>query len=138
MWPGGFAAWYRWYHPARAASVTARFLVITNAVLVAVALLPPLLGSTPRGLALWLVVATIGAANAVFHLWATVRRKRYSPGVLTGTAVYLPLLVFGWRELVASGGVSPGTTLEAVAIGIGYHVWSAWNHSRRAAAHSVN
>jgi hypothetical protein len=51
VWPGGFPNWYRWYRPERATSVTTRFLVIVNAVLVALALLPPLLGPTPRALA---------------------------------------------------------------------------------------
>jgi hypothetical protein len=135
VWPGGFPDWYRRYRPARAASVTTRFLVIVNAVLVALALLPPLLGASPRGLAFWLVVAAIGAANALFHLWATVSARMYSPGVVTGALLYLPLAVLGYRELVASGIVAPGTALQAVAIGIGFHIWSAWNHKRRAAAH---
>ncbi|MEP7000621.1 MAG: hypothetical protein ABI969_09095, partial [bacterium] len=46
VWPGGFAAWYRRYWPQRAASVTTRLLVIVNVILVARALLPPLLGAT--------------------------------------------------------------------------------------------
>jgi hypothetical protein len=133
VWPGGFGRWYRWYHPARASSVTTRFLVIVNAVLVFLALLPPLLGGSPRGLAFWLVVAALGAANAFFHLWATLSRRVYSPGVVTGTLLYLPLSVLGYRLLVANGKVAPLTALQAVAIGIGFHVWSAWNHKRRAA-----
>ncbi|HTE46666.1 MAG TPA: HXXEE domain-containing protein [Gemmatimonadaceae bacterium] len=134
VWPGGFAAWYRRYRPARASSVTTQFLVIVNAVLVVIALLPPLLGGSPRANAFWLVIAAIGAVNALFHLWAVVRTRAYSPGVVTGTLLYLPLSVLGYHELVASGIVSLGTALQAVAFGIGYHVWSAWNHRRRASA----
>ena len=132
VWPGGFANWYRWYRPARASSVTTRFLVIVNALLVVLALLPPILGATPRGYAFWLVVAAIGAANAVFHLWATARTRVYSPGVVTGTLLYLPLAVLGYCQLVATGVVAAGTALEAVVIGVGFHLWSAWNHKRRA------
>ena len=138
VWPGGFADWYRRYRPVRASSVTTRFLVIVNALLVALALLPPLLGASPRGLAFWLVVAAIGAANALFHLWATISARMYSPGVVTGTLLYLPLAVLGYRKLVASGIVATGTVLQAVAIGIGFHVWSAWNHKRRAATHGAS
>jgi hypothetical protein len=132
VWPGGFGDWYRWYRPERAASVTTRFLVIVNVVLVALALLPPLLGGTPRGLALWLVVAAIGAYNALFHLWATFRRRAYSPGLLTGMILYVPLAVLGYYALTITGVVSWGTTLEAVVIAVAFHVWSAWNHKRRA------
>src|ERR1051325_9509794 len=136
VWPGGFPDWYRRYRPERAVSVTTRFLVIVNAVLVGIALLPPLLGSSARGLAWWMIVAAIGAANAAFHLWATVTRREYSPGVVTGTLLYLPLAVIGALELVATRAVSLPTTVEAIIIGIGYHIWSAWTHSRRAARSS--
>jgi len=131
VWPGGFARWYRWYRPDRAASVTARFLVIVNAVLVALAFLPPIMGNTPRALAYWLMVAAIGGANALFHLYATIRRRVYSPGVVTGVFAYLPLCALGIRTLVAPGVVSAGTTAEAVIVGVGFHLWSAWNHRRR-------
>ncbi|HUQ99688.1 MAG TPA: HXXEE domain-containing protein [Gemmatimonadaceae bacterium] len=137
VWPGGFPEWYRWYRPERASSVTTRYLVIVNAVLVVLALLPPVLGATPRGVALWLMVAAIGAANALFHLFATVSRRRYSPGVVTGTVFYLPLAIIGYQQLVASGRVSMGTTIEAVVIGIGFHLWSAWNHKRRASTEKL-
>jgi hypothetical protein len=136
VWPGGFPDWYRRYRPERAASVTTRFLVIVNVVLVAIALLPPLLGPSPRGFAWWMMVAAIGAANAIFHLWATASRREYSPGVITGTFVYLPLAVIGALELVATQLVNIPTAIEAVVIGIGYHLWSAWIHKRRAAAGS--
>ena len=137
VWPGGFPEWYRWYRPERASSVTTRFIVIVNAILVVIALLPLVLGRTPRGYAFWLVVAAIGVANAVFHLWATVRRSRYSPGVITGALGYLPLGVVGYRALVLSGIVAWGTALQAIVVGVGFHVWSAWNHKRRAASRQV-
>src|SRR5207249_9141552 len=52
VWPGGFARWYREYPPGYAANVSSRFLVLINAAFVGLALVPPLLGATPRGLAL--------------------------------------------------------------------------------------
>ena len=134
VWPGGFPDWYRWYRPERATSVTTRFLVIVNAVLVALALLPPLLGPTPRALAYWLMVAAIGAANGVFHIYATASGKKYSPGVITGALVYLPLGILGYAVVVRPGVVALGTAIEALIVGVGFHVWSAWNHRRRAPA----
>jgi hypothetical protein len=134
VWPGGFAAWYRLYRPSRAASVTTRFLVIVNAVLVFIALLPPLLGATPRGYAFWFVVAMIGAVNALFHIYATRSRRVYSPGIVTGILFYLPLAMIGIHALVQTQLVAFGTVLQAVAIAVGFHIWSAWNHKRRAAA----
>jgi len=132
-WPGGFAEWYREYRPERAASVTTAFLVWINAVLVALALAAALLGLRPYGVALWLVVASIGAANCAFHLWATLRTRRYSPGTATGVVVYLPLAVWGFWHFTASGLATPGMLAQAAVIGPAYHFYAAWNHRRRAA-----
>lgn len=131
-WPGGFADWYRDYRPERAASVTTAFLVGINAVLVVLALAAALLGRRPYGVALWLVVVSIGAANGVFHLWATLRTRRYSPGVATGVLVYVPLAVWGFWHFASSGLATSGMLVQAAVIGPAYHLYAAWNHRRRA------
>jgi len=134
VWPGGFPEWYRRYRPERAASVTGSFLVTVNAILIGIAVLPPLLGPTPRGLAWWLIVVAVGAVNAAFHAWATVRMREYSPGVVSGVLLYLPLAGFGVWRFVVPGIVAPGTAVQAVIAGVGFHLWSSWAHRRRAAA----
>ncbi|MGA7304104.1 MAG: HXXEE domain-containing protein [Rhodothermales bacterium] len=78
VWPGGFKKWYQRYPPGRTVPVTARFLLIMNAVFVALAALPPVLGPTPRGFAFWMVVAALAAANGVFHVVATLRTRAYA------------------------------------------------------------
>jgi hypothetical protein len=130
VWPGRFMTWYRQYPTGYTTEVSTRFVVIINLVLVALALLPPLLGPTPRGFAIWIVVACVGAANAVFHIIAVMRTRQYSPGVVTGVVAYLPLAIIGGAYLWRSGRIATGTLVQAVVIGIAYHVWSAWNHSR--------
>ena len=147
VWPGGFAEWYRWYRPERAASVTTRFLVWINALFVLMALIPVALGfrqrwttastrseppGTPYGAAFWLVVASIAAANGLFHVWAVLRTRRYSPGVVTGCIVYLPLAVFGFIYFWRTGLANLPTLLQAAIIGPAYNVYAAWNHRRRA------
>jgi hypothetical protein len=134
VWPGGFARWYREYPPGYTAIVSPRFLVLINAAFVGLALLPPLLGATARGLAYWVVVAAIAGANALFHLMATVRTRRYSPGVVTGVALYVPLAVVGAGQLMRLGLVSLATVLQALVIAAAYSVWSSWRHRRHAVA----
>ncbi|MDP9203778.1 MAG: HXXEE domain-containing protein [Gemmatimonadota bacterium] len=132
VWPGGFAEWYRWYRPERAASVTTGFLVRINALFVAMALIPGVLGFRPYGVAFWLVVASIAAANGLFHLWAVVRTRRYSPGVITGCIIYLPLAVFGFVYFWRAGLASISLLVQAALIGPAYNIYAAWNHRRRA------
>ncbi len=132
VWPGGFPEWYRHYPPDRVTKVSTQLLVIVNVVFVALALLPPLIGATPRGFGMWMVVAAVAAANGIFHVVAVARTHQYSPGVVTGIAVYLPLAVIGGAYLMRLHLISTGTMLEAIFWGVAYHVWSVWNHNRHA------
>jgi len=130
VWPGGFAEWYRHYPPGRTAKVSTRFLVIVNIVFVALALVPPLFGATTKGYAYWLVVAAIAGANGLFHLVATVRARKYSPGVVTGVLLYIPLAIVGGCQLIKLSLVAPATALQAVLLAAAYSWWSNWQHSR--------
>jgi Protein of unknown function with HXXEE motif len=132
VWPGGFAEWYRWYRPERSSSVTTGFLVRINALLVVMALIPGVMGFRQYGVAFWLVVASIAAANGAFHLWATLKTRRYSPGVITGCLVYFPLAAFGFFYFWREGLASVALLVQAAVIGPAYNVYAAWNHRRRA------
>jgi hypothetical protein len=130
VWPGGFARWYRAYPPGSTAVVTTRFLVVVNAVFVALAVVPVALGPSARAFGYWLVVAAIAGANGLFHVRASLRTRTYSPGVVTGVAFYIPLAVVGGAYLLRNGLVSPMTALQAVAISAAYSWWSASQHRR--------
>ncbi len=82
------------------------------------------LGSTPNGYAVWYYVAAIAAANACFHIWGVFKLRAYSPGVVTGTLLYIPLFVEGTIQLVPSADVPLPKAMTAVVIGIGYHIFS--------------
>lgn len=130
LWPGGFARWYRAYPPGSTVVVTTRFLVLINAIFVALAVVPLLLGSSAGALGYWLVVAMIAGANGLFHLRATLRTRTYSPGVVTGVALYIPLAVAGGAYLLRTGLVSLATAIQAVGLAAVYAWWSASQHRR--------
>lgn len=130
VWPGGSAEWYRHYPPGADVPVSPGVLVILNAIFVGLALMPPMLRGTPRGLAIWLVVAATAGANGVFHLVTTVRARAYAPGVVTGVTVYVPLALVGGLWMIHHHLVGPAAIAEAIVVALLYHVWSAWSHSR--------
>jgi len=138
VWPGGFAQWYRAYPPGYSVTVSVRFLVAVNAVFIGLACLPPLLGKTPRGFAYWAVVAAIAAANGLFHLRATIRTGRYSPGLVTGMGLYLPLAIVGITMLLRLELVGFVTVIQAVLIAGAYSGWSTWRHGRHAVVRGAN
>ncbi len=130
--PGGFPSWYRAYRPRRAASMTARFFVVINALLVIGVIAPLIDGPTPYGVALWLTFAAIVAGNGVFHLAATVRGRRYSPGLVTGL-LYVPLAIVGFASILRAGLASVGTAAAALALGVAFPFVSDAIHALRTA-----
>jgi hypothetical protein len=128
--PGGFPAWYRRYRtdPSR---ITRRLLVIVNAALLVACCNIVLLGRTPLGVAYWLTISALLASNGCWHAWASYKSHTYSPGVVTGVAVYVPLAAYGYSQFVRSGAASIGTAALACIIGGSYQFWSAAYHRVR-------
>jgi hypothetical protein len=125
--PGGFPAWYRKYR-ADASKITARFLVIVNVALLVACVNIGLLGRIPWGSGYWLTIAAVLASNGIWHAWASYKSHSYSPGVVTGLAIYVPLAVYGFNEFVGTGEASIGTAMVAGIVGGSYHFWSAAYH----------
>jgi len=125
--PGGFPAWYRRYRtdPSR---ITRRFLVIVNAALLVACCNIALLGRTPLGVAYWLTIAALLCSNGCWHAWASYKSHAYSPGVVTGLGVYVPLAAYGYSQFARSGATSIGTAAVACIIGGSYQLWSAAYH----------
>jgi len=130
-WPGGFLAWYRRYRPEFAASLSVRFVVVVNGLLILFTLWLGRFGPTAsRGVSAWLALMAGLACNGVFHVRGMVLSQAYSPGVVTGVCLYVPLCGWGYWYFL-SGGVSPQLGLISGAAGAGYQWWSAWNHRHR-------
>jgi len=131
VFPGGFAAWDRAYRPEIAGSITPRFHIVVNGALLFVCLAIAVAGSTRMGVAGWLTAAALLASNAFFHIVGAFRTRRYSPGVVTGVTLYIPMAVFGFVHFVAGGDASAGTAISAILIGGSYHWWSRMLHRAR-------
>jgi hypothetical protein len=69
------------------------------------------------GVALTAWVGFLMLANGLFHLVATLVHGRYSPGVVTGTLLYLPVGVFTLRAVAREAGVKPAAAVLAAGAG---------------------
>ncbi len=134
VFPGHFSEWYIRYKPDIRKSATNRFLITINVLLLILCYDIGALGSSKLGIALWLGVMAMLAANGLWHLRGVVKTRSYSPGVLTGMLVYLPLAVYGYVLFLQSGQVSVLTTMISFAIGASYQMWSNIFHRLRAQA----
>lgn len=133
-WPGGFPQWFRAYRPENRLSFTTCFAVVVNAVLIGAGIVLGVLGPQwSRGLSLWLILAAILGANALLHIVGTWRTRRYSPGLVTGVALYLPLCVWGYWHFSRSGEASTSMLIVSFALGASYDLWSNLSHRWRSA-----
>jgi hypothetical protein len=132
VWPGGFGPWYRAYRPDIATSMSARFLFWINAALLFACFSVGVDAGTAVGPPFFLAVCALLVENGVFHAVATIRGQRYSPGVVTGVLLYVPLALYGYWTLLRNGRVSPVVAVLAAAVGLSYHALSLLNHRRRA------
>ena len=135
VWPGGFLEWYRRYRPEIASSLTPRFVIVVNAILLGATFLLGYLGpSWSRGLSLWLIIAALLGGNAVFHLVAVLRLSQYSPGVVTGLLLYVPLCGWGYWYFIGTGEAPWSMAAVSFILGSSYQFWSILSHRRRSAA----
>jgi len=127
VYPGGFPVWYRRYRkdPSK---ITSRFLVIVNGALLIACLNVVQLGLTPPGAVGWLAIMTLLCSNGIWHVWASIKSRSYSPGVVTGMVVYIPLVIYGYVHFLRAGLVSGLTAAVAGMVGGSYHLWSALYH----------
>ena len=133
VWPGGFTAWYRLYRPQFEKSISRPFLFWINVALLFGCLAIGVDGPTPYGSALFLTMTAVLFTNGFFHLLATLRMRRYSPGVITGIALYVPLTVYGYAVILRHGLASNGTVIASAILGGSYHLFSAAFHRTRSA-----
>jgi hypothetical protein len=127
VYPGGFVAWYRRYR-VDASRITTRFLIIINAALLIACWDTAILVRRGAGVPYWLTIAALTCSNGCWHAWASFKSHEYSPGTITGIAIYVPLGVYGYNHFLRSGAASATTALIAAAIGCSYHIWSALFH----------
>src|SRR5205085_12209201 len=76
------------------------------------------------------LVAAIAAANGLFHIRATMRTRKYSPGLVTGTLLYIPLAVGGIIALRRQGLLATSSIIQALLFAVVYSTWSSWQHRR--------
>jgi hypothetical protein len=129
--PGGFAAWDRRYRPAFASSITSRLHIIMNALLLIVTYDVWATRHRPLGPLLFLTVTALLFTNAIWHLRGAWKTRSYSPGMVTGTLLYIPLAVYGYIHMIRSGAATVTTALLAFAIGGSYPLISTLMHRRR-------
>ena len=129
--PGGFAEWDRRYRPEFASSITSRLHIIVNVLLWVLSYDVWAMRHRSTGPLLFLTVAALLFTNAIWHLRGAWKTRSYSPGMATGTLLYIPLAGYGYIHMIQSGAVTVTMALLAFALGGSYPLISTLMHRRR-------
>jgi uncharacterized protein with HXXEE motif len=134
VFPGRFMAWYRRARPSISASITPPYLIMVNVLLLILCYDVHALRGRPLGILLWLVVAGVLSANGVWHVVWTARSRSYSPGLVTGVVLYVPMAFYGLARFVGPGRIPLLNAALAVGAGASYQIWSDLLHRFRSKA----
>ena len=114
----GFVAWFNSLVPR---GITQNTFLSVNAAAFAITIFVVLLVEVSPGpasgilLAAW--VGFLMLANGILHIAGTIAHARYSPGVITGTLLYLPFGVLLLRRIVRDLQVPSAAAFGAAALG---------------------
>jgi hypothetical protein len=123
IFPGGMEEWTKSYRPQLAGAITQSYLFKINAIPLVAFLLVSLgafnyMGTYSfGGLYAWLVLMSIQAFNALFHIRATFRTRQYAPGVVTGIVFYLPLAIVSFVFFIKTGAINIFSAIGCLVIG---------------------
>ena len=131
VFPGHFSEWYKIYKPGIKKSITWQFLVVINVGLLILCYDVGALGPSKFGIAAWLGVMSMLAANGIWHIKGVVKTRMYSPGLITGSLLYLPLAVYGFVYFLSTNQTTILTALLAFTIGGSFQFWSNMFHRFR-------
>ena len=123
VFPGHFSEWYKKYKPAIKKSITTRFLIFINVGLLIICYDISAFGPSELGVATWLGVMAMLAANEVWHLRGVLKTRSYSPGIITGILLYIPLAVYGYVLFLSTNQIAISLALLAFLIGASFQLW---------------
>jgi len=126
FWPGGFNVWYHEFRK-HLKGVPLSYYYKVNAIYFLGTLMVPLsLHPTfSNYLMLWVIAVLV--SNLVFtHIRGAITTKTYSPGIVTGTLLYIPLAIYSYWYLLSNQIVDLFSAVMCLIWGPLLEIWFAF------------
>jgi hypothetical protein len=120
FYPGGFMGVMKGFNPKFAPFVTPRLAIIINGLQLVLCVIAMVVGANLPVFSM--SIAGLLFINALMHIGACVRVKGYSPGVVTGVLLYLPLSIYAYSHYLGSSQLTWDGILITVLLGLLYQV----------------
>jgi hypothetical protein len=123
IFPGGASDWFKTYRPQYADAYTPSYFFKINALSLVASVLVCFGAFDYRGrfssggIRAWLAFVSLQGFNAVYHIRGAIESKQYSPGMVTGTILYLPLTILSFVYLLRTGAVDLVSAIVCILIG---------------------
>jgi hypothetical protein len=115
--PGGFMPWYHQFRPWRAQATPRYYLKVNGIVLLIAIVVAATAGTDGTGNEGVLIVTGALTSNVLLtHVWGALATRRYSPGMVTGLALILPLTIGVWALTIGVGRTEPIAFLVAAVV----------------------
>ena len=123
IFPGGFIRWDNIFRP-KYADTPGSYYVKVNAI-PGIASLLLALGAfdyagnfSPAGIRGWLAFSTFLTWNAFFHVRGAVHTGKYSPGMVTGLLLFVPLTITSYIHFTRAGAVDSLSVALCIAVAL--------------------
>ncbi len=134
FYPGGFLDFMKRLNPRFASQATPTLAVVINGLQLLLCIAAVLVGE--RNLVFSLSIAGLLLVNGLMHVGGSIRMGGYTPGLITGIALYLPLSIYGYSVFLHSGQLTLLACIATVILGVLYQavpiVYLALSAKRRA------
>ena len=117
IYPGGFLKWAKKNVPRLENRITVKMAVIVNGLFLLLCIAGVLFGGKYPLFAL--SIAGLILVNGIIHVLSSIVTKSYSPGLITGTILYIPLSIY----LFVFFNISFSGVLTLMLYGLLYHLF---------------
>lgn len=119
LWPGGFLESAREIAPQAFEHASLPVIFGVNAAMILGCIRGSLMRK--RNPVYGLSMASLLWVNALIHLGATMRARKYVPGLVTGLALYIPLSLRAFSSYARCEEYRKSVALRAAVTGLAYH-----------------
>ncbi len=118
FYPGGFLDFMKRLNPRFAPHATPMLAVIINGLQLLLCILAWVVNK--NNLTFSLSIAGLLLVNSLMHVMGSVRLREYTPGLVTGVLLYLPLSIYAYSVFLSLGQLTLFEGIVTVILGVLY------------------
>jgi hypothetical protein len=117
VFPGGFIKWYHQYRPLFAAVNPFHYFKVNTIGFLLILATAISTASTGKGYSGFLIASSFLSCNEIFtHISGAIKIRCYSPGMLTGAVLYIPLTILSYLTVFETGKLDIPTMALCIAL----------------------